>query len=240
MEQGQKRVRAYLSGEVVFDTSRPMLVWEVPYYPSYYIPSEHVRAELVPNGDTRHSAGLGDAQYLDVKIGTDVAASGAWRYCDSPIPELRDLIRFEWDALSEWFEEDEPVYTHPRNPYTRVDILTSSRRVEVFVNEVKVADSQRPVILFETGLAPRYYFPLTDVRTDLLRSSDTETHCPYKGMANYWSLDVGGQLFEDFVWIYRAPLPESQKIAGLVAFYNEKVDLYLDGTLQERPRTKFS
>jgi uncharacterized protein (DUF427 family) len=240
MERGQKRVRAYLRGELVLDTARPLLVWEVPAYPAYYIPVEDVRAGLTPTGGTEHSEGLGEAHYLDVKVSSDVASRGARRYSDSPIPELRDLVRFEWDALSEWLEEDEPVYTHPRDPYTRVDILTSSRHVEVAVEGVKVAESRRPTILFETGLPPRYYLPLTDVRRDLLWPSATETHCPYKGTANYWSLDVHGQVLEDFAWIYRTPLPESQKIAGLVAFFNERVDLYVDGALQERPQTKFS
>jgi uncharacterized protein (DUF427 family) len=93
--------------------------------------------------------------------------------------------------------------------------------------------------LFETGLPTRWYLPLSDVRTDLLVPSETVTHCPYKGAATYWSLDVGGSRYEDFVWCYRAPLPESQKIAGLACFYNEKVDLYVDGTLEERPKSRF-
>jgi len=150
------------------------------------------------------------------------------------------LVRFEWDSLDEWFEEDEPIYTHPRDPYTRVDILHSSRRVEIVVDGEKVAETSKPTILFETGLPPRYYIPLTDVRTEMLTPSQKETHCPYKGRANYFSLEVGGEVYEDLVWIYRTPLPESQKIAGLVSFFNEKVDVYVDGELQERPRTKFS
>jgi uncharacterized protein (DUF427 family) len=137
-------------------------------------------------------------------------------------------------------EEDEPVYVHPRDPYTRVDILASSRHVQVVVDGETIADSHQPRILFETGLPPRYYLPLPDVRLDLLTPSQTETRCPYKGTATYWHLDVIGHHYDDFTWIYRAPLPESQKIAGLAAFYNEKVDLYVDGVLQERARTKFS
>jgi uncharacterized protein (DUF427 family) len=121
-----------------------------------------------------------------------------------------------------------------------VDVLASARHLEVVVDGVTVADSRQPRILFETGLPPRYYLPLTDLRLDLLTPSATETHCPYKGTANYWSLEVGGRRYDDFVWIYRAPLPESQKIAGLACFYNEKVDLHVDGVLQERPRTHFS
>jgi uncharacterized protein (DUF427 family) len=142
--------------------------------------------------------------------------------------------------MDEWLEEDEPVYVHPRDPYTRVDILASSRHVRVVVDGETVADSRQPRILFETGLPPRFYLPLTDVRMDLLTPSHTETHCPYKGTATYWHLDVNGHHYDDFVWIYRTPLPESQKIAGLAAFYNEKVDLYIDGELQGGPRTTSS
>jgi uncharacterized protein (DUF427 family) len=120
-----------------------------------------------------------------------------------------------------------------------VDILVSSRHVRVEIDGVTVADSRQPRILFETGLPPRYYVPLTEVRMDLLRPSDTRTHCPYKGTASYWSVDTGRAVHNDIVWIYRAPLPESQKIAGLACFYNEKVDLYTDGELQERPQTHF-
>ncbi len=142
--------------------------------------------------------------------------------------------------MTEWLEEDELVYIHPRDPYTRVDILASSRHVRIEVDGVTVADSHQPRILFETGLPPRYYLPLTDLRTELLRPSVTETHCPYKGTATYWSLDTGKGVHPDAVWVYRTPLPESQKIAGLASFYNEKVDMYIDGVLQERPRTHFS
>jgi uncharacterized protein (DUF427 family) len=134
--------------------------------------------------------------------------------------------------MDAWFEEDEPVYTHPRSPYTRVEALASSRHVRVEVDGVTVADSHRPTILFETGLPPRYYVPLTDVRQDLLRPSETQTRCPYKGTAEYFSVEVGGKVHADLVWIYRTPLPESAKVAGLVCFYDERVDLYVDG---ERP-----
>jgi uncharacterized protein (DUF427 family) len=156
------------------------------------------------------------------------------------LEELRELVRFRWDALDEWLEEDELVYVHPRSPYSRVDILASSRRVQVMVDGVELADSSRPHILFETGLPPRYYVPLSDVRTELLTPSDRVTQCPYKGTANYWSVQVGDRRYDDFVWMYRSPLAESAKVAGLVCFYNEKVDLIIDGVAQERPRTPFS
>jgi uncharacterized protein (DUF427 family) len=169
-----------------------------------------------------------------------VAEGAARRYPDSPLAALRGLVRLDWDAMSEWLEEDEPVYTHPRDPYHRVDVLHSSRHVRVEVDGVTVADSVRPTILFETGLPPRYYLPLPDTRADLMAPTATVSHCPYKGAASYWSVDTGTGVHPDIAWGYRAPLPESQKIAGLACFYNEKVDLYVDGELQERPRTPFS
>jgi uncharacterized protein (DUF427 family) len=241
IESGAKRVRAYLGGQVVADTIRPVLVWEVPYYPAYYFPVEDVRAEaLAPDGGTVHSPSRGDARTFTVTAGGKSAPGAAWRYEESPIEELRELIRLDWGAMDAWFEEDEEVFTHPRDPYTRVDILPSSRRVEIEVDGVTVADSTHAMLLFETGLPVRYYVPKTDVRLDLLTETDTVTHCPYKGAARYWSVRAGDAVHDDFAWSYPTPLPESERVAGLVCFYNEKVDIYVDGVQQERPKTKFS
>jgi uncharacterized protein (DUF427 family) len=135
--------------------------------------------------------------------------------------------------MDAWFEEDEEVFTHPRDPYTRVDILPSSRHVRIEVDGVTVAESTKPTLLFETGLPVRYYLPKTDVRMDLLAPTETSSHCPYKGQADYWSLLLGETTVQDVAWSYRTPLPESQKIAGLVCFYPEKVDLYVDGRFPE-------
>jgi len=239
-ERSAKRIRAYLGGELVADTLHPILVWEIPYYPAYYLPAEDVRAELVAVGPGERSPSRGDAELLDVKVAGALAPAGARRYPSSPVEELRDTVRFEWGAMDEWLEEDEPVYTHPRDPYSRVDILASSRHVEVVVDGVVVADSHQPRILFETGLPPRFYLLLSDLRLDLLAPSSTRSHCPYKGTATYWSVRVAENTYDDFVWMYRAPLPESQKIAGLACFYNEKVELRIDDVVQERPRTHFS
>ena len=240
VEPSPKRVRVYLSGELVADTRTPYLVWESPYYPTYYLPESDVRASLIPAGETEHSPSRGDGEVLHVKVGTATAQRAALRYPDSPLERLRGLVRLDWKAMTEWLEEDEPVYTHPRDPYKRVDILASSRHVRIEVDGVTVAESRQPRILFETSLPARHYLPLTDVRMDLLRPSDTVTHCPYKGSASYWSVDTGRQTHRDIVWIYRSPLPESQKIAGLACFYDEKVDVYLDGELQARPASPFS
>ncbi len=239
-EVSSKRVRTYLKGMLVADTYHPILVWENPSFPAYYFPAEDVRADLVPTGRVEHSPSRGDAHLFDVRVGDATAPGAARQFADSPMEQLRDLVRIDWDSMTEWFEEDEPVYTHPRDPYTRVDILASSRHVRVEVDGVTVADSRSPRVLFETGLPPRFYIPITDTRMEMLRQSSTETYCPYKGTATYWSVETEAGLHEDIVWIYRSPLPEGQKIQGLACFYNEKVDIYLDDVLQERPKTKFS
>jgi uncharacterized protein (DUF427 family) len=240
VEPGPKWVRAYLGGELVLDTRTPWLVWEVPYYPAYYVPVDDVRAELIPTGATEHSPSRGTATLYDVRASGITAPSAARRFVDSPISELRDLVRFDWGALDEWLEEDEPVYVHPRDPYKRVDILASSRRVCVELDGVVLADSLAPRILYETSLPPRYYLPLPDLRHELLRPSTSTSQCPYKGTAAYWSVEINGELHPDLVWIYRTTLPESQKIAGLACFYNERVDLTVDGVRLPRPRTHFS
>jgi uncharacterized protein (DUF427 family) len=240
VERGRKRVRAYLDGQLVADTIAPLLVWEIPNFPTYYIPAADVRAELVAAGESEHQRHLGEGELLHVTAGDATAERAARRYRDSPIEELREAIRLDWPAMSEWLEEDEPVYTHPRDPYKRIDILASSRRIRIEIDGITVAESGQPRLLFETGLPVRYYLPLTDVRLDLLRPSDTSTHCPYKGMASYWSVQTDTRLHPDVVWIYRAPLPESQKIAGLACFYNERVAVYVDGELQPRPPSPFS
>jgi uncharacterized protein (DUF427 family) len=241
VEDGPKRVRTYLGGELVADTVRVKLVWEVPYFPAYYIPEQDVRMELLtPSARRERSPSRGEAHYFSVKGGSREAADAALTYPESPIPELRGLVRFEWEAMDAWFEEDEEVYVHPRDPHTRVDILPSSRHVEVVVNGVKVADSQQPRLLFETGLPTRYYLPLVDVRMDLLHPSSSTSRCPYKGTASYWSVEAGDEVVNDLAWIYRTPVQESIRIAGLACFYNEKVDIYVDGEPQARPRTKFS
>jgi uncharacterized protein (DUF427 family) len=230
VERGTKRIRAYLGGELVADTTEPVLVWERPYYPTYYVPSADVRTDLLTDdGAISHSPSRGDAHIFTVTAGGKSASGAALRYEQSPFEELRDAIRLDWHAMDAWFEEDEEVFTHPRDPYTRVDILPSSRHLRVEVDGVTIAETVKPTLLFETGLPTRYYIPKTHVRMDLLTPSETVSHCPYKGQAEYWSFDAGGDVRPDVAWSYRTPLPESQPIAGLVSFYDQKVDLYVDG-----------
>jgi uncharacterized protein (DUF427 family) len=241
VEPSPRRVRVYLGGELVADTVHALYVWEKPYWPMYYIPAADVHTgALVATGETDRTPSRGEAEIHTVSAGGKEAVGAARWYRESPIPELADHVRFDWRAMDGWFEEDEEIFSHPRSPYTRVDVLQSSRHVRVVVDGVDVADSVRPRLLFETNLPTRYYLPKTDVRMDLLVATDLETHCPYKGTANYYSVEVNGKVFENIVWWYQHPMPESLPIAGFVSFYNEKVDVYVDGELEERPKTPFS
>jgi uncharacterized protein (DUF427 family) len=232
VEHGARRVRAYLGGELVADTTEPLLVWEKPYYPTYYFPSADIRAELTADGSFFHSPSRGDAHGFTVRAGGKEAGGAALRYEHSPFEELRDAIRLDWNAMDAWFEEDEEVFTHPRDPYTRVDILPSSRHVQIELGGITIAETDKPTLLFETGLPTRYYLPKTHVRLDLLVPSDTASHCPYKGRAEYWSIRLDDEIRPDIAWSYRTPLPESQKIAGLISFYPDKVELHVDGIRQ--------
>jgi uncharacterized protein (DUF427 family) len=235
VETAAKRVRVFLGGIPVADSARTRLVWESPNYPTYYFPIEDVRADaLVPTETTSQSPSRGEARHFTVRGGDAERVDAALQYPASPIEELQGLVRFDWSAMDAWFEEDEEVFTHVRSPYTRVDILASSRCVQVAIDGTVLAESVRPFVLFETGLVPRWYLSKTDVRLDLLVPTDNVTHCPYKGQAEYWSAIVGDQLVENVAWSYRTPLPESMKIAGRIAFYNERVDLTIDGVLHAR------
>lgn len=240
VEPNPKWIRGVVDGVTVVDSTRSKFVWEIPYYPAWYVPVDDVAAELVPNGGTVRSPSRGEGTRFDVIVGERTLADAGWRHVDSPVEELRDLVRFEWDAMDGWFEENTEVFVHPRSPEVRVDALPSTRHVRVLIDGDVVADSVRPTILFETGLPARYYLPKTDVRMDLLTPTETSTACPYKGWANYWNVTVGGTTHDDLAWGYRTPLPESEAIAGLVCFYNEQVDLEIDGEPVEQVRTKFS
>jgi uncharacterized protein (DUF427 family) len=230
VEPGAKRVRAYLNGQVVVDTTRPLLVWEIPYYPSYYLPLADVKAELVDTGDSAQSPSRGDARVLTVRTGSGEAPKAALHYADSPLEALRGHVKIEWDAMDAWFEEDEEVFTHVRSPYARIDILPSSREVVVTAGDVELARTTRAHALFETGLPTRWYIPKPDIRMDMLEGSGTVTRCPYKGTTVHFSArPPGGDAVEDVAWSYPTPLPESARIAGLLSFYPDKVTVTVDG-----------
>lgn len=229
VETSPKRVRAFCHGQVVFDTTKARLVWEVPYYPQYYVPRADVIAELVATGRTKTSRSRGVGNLHTVRVPNYDADDAAVTYDDSHSPALRDLVRFKWDAMDAWFEEDEEIFTHPRSPYTRVDILPTSRRVVIETGGVVVADSSRGRLLFETGQPPRYFLPKVDVRLDLLVRSDFVTSCPHKGTAEYWTIRTAIDEVANAVLSYPRPLPESTRIAGLLSFDTAKVDVIVDG-----------
>jgi uncharacterized protein (DUF427 family) len=240
-EPSHKRVRAFLNGVPVVDTTDALYVWEGPNYPQYYLPLRDVaEGALVPTSTTRRSPSRGTASYFTVRAGDREVEDAAWTFADSPLPELRDRVRFEFDAMDRWFEEDEEIIVHPRSPTTRVQILPSSRHVTVSVDGVVIADTHRPTFLYETGLPRRTYFHKLDVRMDLLTPTDTTSRCPYKGTASYWSVRTPRGERRDLAWSYPTPLPESERVAGLIAFFDEKVDVTVDDEPQERPHTPFS
>jgi uncharacterized protein (DUF427 family) len=240
VEPVPRRVRAWLGGQLVLDTTEALYVWEWPNYPQYYVPLADVRPEFLIDEAHGQRTHLGQRQTYGLAVGDVTRPGAAWVYTESTVPELVGRARFEWSALEHWFEEDEEVFVHPRSPYSRVDALRSTRTVHVELEGVVLADTTSPVMVFETGLPTRYYLNRTDVDFAHLESSDTETSCPYKGTtSDYWSIRLGDTLYEDLAWAYDFPTRQLLPIAGLISFYNEKVDVFLDGVLQERPQTHF-
>jgi uncharacterized protein (DUF427 family) len=234
IEPVPRRIRAMLAGEVVLDTTKALYVWEWPNYPQYYIPIADVNRALLV--DEQHSERLhrGSAQLHGLRVGAIVRPSSARLYLDGSVA---GAIRFDWDALDAWFEEDEEVFVHP---HTRVDALRSTRRVRVELDGALLAESSSPVMVFETGLPTRYYFNRTELNFSHLVPTETVTACPYKGRASgYWSVRVANSTHPDLAWAYDFPTRQVLPIAGMIAFYNEKVDITIDGEPLPRPRTQF-
>src|ERR687889_2268832 len=242
-EDSPRRVRVVFGGETIADSKRVRLMHEAGLLPVYYFPIEDVRMGLLEeSAHTTHCPFKGDASYWSVRVGERVAENAVWGYPE-PIdscPPIAGYLAFYWRKMDHWYEEDEEVFVHPRDPYHRVDVLESSRHVKVSVNGEVVAETQRPKILFETGLPPRYYMPPEDVREDMLLKSEKSTRCPYKGTASYHSVEVGGGTVEDLVWHYPEPIGAVEGIRDHLCFYNEKVDLEVDGEVQERAVTRWS
>lgn len=234
VEPVPRRIRGFLGGERVVDTVRALYVWEWANYPQYYIPADDIRTGvLVDEGHVQRTR-RGSVTVQGVHVGDVRRTRAARLVTDSPIAGLNGTVRFEWDALDSWFEEDEQVFVHPRNPYTRVDALRSSRHVRVVLEGELLAESHSPVLLFETGLPTRYYLDRSCLDLRLLRRTETRTACPYKGeTSDYWTAEVGGRVEEDVAWSYRQPFAAVAPIAGLVAFYNDRVELTVDGVSPE-------
>ncbi len=241
VEPVPRRIRAFLGGRAVVDTTRARYVWEWPSYPQYYIPLADVDAGALVDEGTTEATPRGDVRHHGLRVGDTDRPHAAFVLGAAKVEGLDDTVRFAWSALDAWFEEDEQVFVHPRNPYTRVDALRSTRRVRVESKGVVLAESTSPVLVFETGLPTRYYVNRTDADFTVLVPSDTVTACPYKGTTSgYWSALVEGRPHPDVAWAYDFPTRDLLPIAGLVAFFNEKVDIFLDGVELPRPRTHFS
>src|SRR3954451_21964453 len=211
VEPSPRRVLVRLAHTVVAESSRAQLL--IQYgpggFPTYFLPMEDVRPGVLVDET---------ATGWSVVAGRRRVEGAAWR--NDEFAPLKDHVTFSWETL-DWYEEDEQVFEHARDPHHRVDTVRSSRRVEVFIDAERVANSARPLLLFETTLPTRFYLPFADVRMDLLTGSETTTRCPYKGRARYWSHPQ----VADVAWSYPDPVPENPKIRDLICFFNERVDL---------------
>jgi uncharacterized protein (DUF427 family) len=251
-EPTAKRVRAMLDGATVADSTRAMLVWEPRrIVPQYAVPEEDLLGVLapdprpVPADEGRLTLDPGVPFTLHTLPGEPLLLRGAggpdggcaYRLAE---PGLEGYVVLDFRGFDAWMEEDEPIVAHPRDPFHRIDILSSSRHVRLELEGELLAESRRPRLLFETSLPTRYYLPREDVRTELLVPTGTRTRCAYKGEAAYWSVEGAGDAGADLAWTYDAPLREAADVQGLIAFFNERVDVTLDGVPQERPNTPWS
>lgn len=239
MAPGYKWIRGLLDGHLVVDSRQYQFVWEIPYWPWWFFPHDHVNADLVESAaqDAAPKTPEGAVRY-DLVDGDRTLHGAARAYPDHP--HLKDLVTIDFDALDHWFEEDVEVFVHPRSPYTRIDALASSRHVVVWINGVAVANTHKPTVLFETGVPPRFYIPMTDVDLTLLVASDRRSSCPYKGDATFFDAQIGDDVVPDIAWTYTLPRPESTPVAAHICFYDEKVDIDIDGERQRRPTTHFA
>jgi uncharacterized protein (DUF427 family) len=237
------RLRGFFAGEAVFDTLSAKLLYETGHLPVYYVPEDDLRHGLLePSDKHTRCPHKGEASYRSLRVGDRFEPDAVWTYPEpiAPAAFLAGHAAFYWKKLDEWFVEDEQVFGHPRDPYHRIDTYRTSRPVRISVDGEVLAESTRAVALFESGLPPRFYLPAEDVRTDLLEPSEKTTRCAYKGVASYWHARIGDTLHEDLAWTYREPDDDGRTIRELICFFNERVDLELDGQAQERPTTQWA
>ena len=239
-----RRVRGFLNGIPVVDSLNARVMLEKGHLPVYYFPRADVPDEcLTPTDRHTHCPHKGDASYWTVSAGAKVVENGAWGYLD-PFPHLAPLahmVAFYWSAMDEWWEGDERVFVHARDPRKGITVVECFRPLEVVLDGTVVASTRRARRLDETDLPARYYIPPEDVRTDLLVPSETRSRCPYKGEAVYWSARMPERTVEDVVWSYPRPIPECPRIASLMCFFNEVVDAILvDGVAEPKTRTMWS
>ncbi len=234
IEPVPRRVRGMIDGRIVVDTTSALYLWEWSPYPQWYIPVADIEPGLLVDAGTSEQTSRGTARVHSVAGRADAARV----YGAGPV---EGRVRFQWSAMDSWFEEDEEVFVHPRSPYARVDAIRSGRTVRVELDAVLLAESSSTVMVFETGLPTRYYFPRTEVDFTALEPTDTVSSCPYKGTTGqYWSVRTPRGTYADYAWAYDFPTRQLLPITGLVAFYNEKVDISIDGEPVPRPTTHFS
>lgn len=243
IEPSQRRIRIRVGDEVIADSTEAMLLaWYGPgRLPTYCLPASDVRVDLLTPSTPPSDGFLIDHE---VRVGGRTLSRAAQLFRGPPdaLAPLDGRWTFRWDSGLDWYEEAMKVNVHARDTAKRVDVVPSDRHVRVEIEETTVADSARAHALFETNLPTRWYFPKDDVRMEHFAATDSVTHCPYKGAASYWSAMIGDDphRHRDIAWSYADPIPECPRIAGLVAFFNERVDLYIDDVMQDRPRTPWS
>jgi uncharacterized protein (DUF427 family) len=188
VEPSPRWVRVKFGGEIIADSQRVLFLQQYgpDRLPTYYFPTADVRMDVLE--PTAHEQLSGESKYWNVKVGNQVAKRAAWTLLDPPphLSALKGYITFRWSAMEAWYEEEEEVFVHARDPYKRVDVLASSRHIRIAVAGETVAETHRPYLLFETSLPTRYYIPQEDVRMNLLEPTLLKTRCPYKGVASYW------------------------------------------------------
>ena len=244
LEPCRPRIRGQSGDVIVVDSTAASLLHEHGQLPVLYFPVDDVRTDLLePNGTRAHSPGKGEATGLRLSVGDRVVQDAGWRFDQPEWDALAGLIAFYLPAMTQWWQEDEPMPGHARDPYHRIEVLDTSRRVRVLVEGRVLADTTRARALFESGLPTRWYIPPRDVDASLLADSATRTTCAYKGQARYVSMrgrpDQPDDQQPDLAWIYDEPLPDAARVAGYVCFWNERVDLEIDGEPVPRPVTEF-
>ncbi|KAF8857717.1 DUF427-domain-containing protein [Acephala macrosclerotiorum] len=228
VESTPRRVRALFGGKFIVDAISAKHVWEHKYFPHFWVPITSVVPGILSKGAAFDKDETAFQGFVTVE---GRSTDRVMLFEKGP---LEGLVRFDFKAMDAWFEEDTQIYDHPKNPYTRIDILSSSRQITIKIANHTIASSSSSMFLFETGLRPRYYLPKTSVNFQYLTPSSTTTKCPYKGLAQYYNVTVEGKELKDVVWWYEYPTTESAAIQGLVCFYNEKVDVFVDGVLEEK------
>ena len=233
VEPLRRRMSVELGGTIVARSDDAVLLFEPARYPVAYFPAGDIAEGVLRSSDHRTvHPDLGDTRWFDVVGGDgEVARRGAWQHVDPPAA-LRGAVAFAWRAMDAFYEEDERILGHAADPYHRIDIRRTSRHLVVRDGDTVVADTRAPLVLYESGFAPRWYVPRADVVAEALHPVETQTFCPYKGVASYY--DVGGA--RSAAWSYRAPFDDMSRIADLVSFEPDKVTVTIDGeTLETAP-----